>query len=356
MGEKSALNNNLIGWIPSSTNLNVASSRIRCMDPMHFLQSQHYPIELFDPHHANRYSAVVFSKKYSLHDYQLAKKLQANGTKIILDLCDNHFYNPEENETLAKRTTNLRNMLNLCDILSVSTLTLKEIILEQCQFTKKIFVIDDAPETQLPYTNSFWKRCYHIFLFLLYQKSLNKYISAGHTPIVWFGTHGQPHIPSGMEDLKLIQSDLEKTHRTSPIILTVISNSKQKHDALFSKVSFPTLYIQWHPETFLSILHLQTIAVIPAQKNPFTLCKSNNRLVLAISNNLAVLASEIPSYKDFKDTCFLDRFEEGLHTYIHDNELRQQHIAHGKKQIIERWSLETIAYQWKNLFDYALKG
>lgn len=356
MGKKNNITQNRIGWIPSSTDLNVASSRIRCLDPMSFLQSLNYPVELFNKTHAHRYKAVIFSKKYSSGDYRLARKLQENGTKVILDICDNHFYNPANNETLAKRAADLKKMVDLCNILSVSTPTLKEIVIQETHYPNKIYVIDDAPEKQILSSTGFLRRIFNKILFSVYKRKLAQHITTGRTPIVWFGTHGQPNIPSGMEDLLLIQSSLETIHKSNPIVLTVISNSKQKYDALISKMPFPTLYIEWNPDTFLSLLQLQKITVIPIQQNPFTICKSNNRLVLAIMNNLAVVASGIPSYQDFKNVCFLDRFNEGLRTYIQNPELRHKHILEGQKLIQKHWNIENIAMQWKNLFESVLRG
>jgi len=353
MGKKNNIAKNLIGWIPSSADINVASSRMRCLDPMNFLQSMHYPVELFNSNHS--YKTVVFSKKYSHKYYQLAKSLQTNGTKVILDICDNHFYNPTNNIVFTKRAADLKKMISICDILSVSTQTLKDIIIKETNYSKEIYIIGDAPEKQILSSTNFIKYTYNKILLTIYKIKLMQYEKTGHTPIVWFGTYGQPDIPSGMEDILDIQTILENIHKSNPIVLTIISNSKQKYNTFISKMNLPTLYIGWNPDTFVSLLQVQKITIIPIQKNPFTMCKSNNRLVLAMMNNLAVVASEIPSYQEFKNVCFLDQFDKGLRSYIKNPKLRFQHIIEAQKLIQKNWTIKDIAMQWKDLFDSTVK-
>ena len=47
--------------------------------------------------------------------YNEAQKLQAQGVRVVLDLCDNHFYNPGDAPELTRAGVELRRMLRLAD-------------------------------------------------------------------------------------------------------------------------------------------------------------------------------------------------------------------------------------------------
>src|SRR5680860_1373203 len=104
-----------IAWKPRFSDPRVASTRIRCLNPLSELQGRDYPVELFDPQRVGRYAAVVYSKLYDESAYREALALQKNGVRIVLDLCDNHFYNPNELETLRKAGAQLQRMMALAD-------------------------------------------------------------------------------------------------------------------------------------------------------------------------------------------------------------------------------------------------
>jgi len=58
---------------------------------------------------------VVFSKAYTNKDIVIAERLRAGGTKIVFDLCDNHFLLGED------RNARLKKMFELADHWVVSS-------------------------------------------------------------------------------------------------------------------------------------------------------------------------------------------------------------------------------------------
>ncbi len=62
---------------------------------MAFLRARGHAVELYRPARFDACDAVVFSKAYGARDIQLARRLKAAGKRVILDLCDDHFHNPE---------------------------------------------------------------------------------------------------------------------------------------------------------------------------------------------------------------------------------------------------------------------
>jgi hypothetical protein len=175
--------------------------------------------------------------------------------------------------------------------------------------------------------------------------------TSGRTALVWFGIHGGLNADYGMLDLLKLRPILERMNRAYPLSLTVISNSRRKYVQAIKPWSIPTCYLNWHPDTVIPALRCHAIAVVPVSDNPFTRCKSNNRLALSLNAGLAVIADAIPSYEDFSEVCFLNGWESGLQRYITDSDLRRRHVQHGQKIVAREYSIEKISEKWRGFFE-----
>src|SRR5256885_2059369 len=96
-----------------------------------------------------------------------------------------------------------------------------------------------------------------------------------------------------------IVPQLEELHQETKISLTIISNSESAFKEYFGSAKFPTRYFPWKYETFRSLFSLHDICILPIRPNPFTVCKSNNRVVLSLMLGLPVVTTAIPSYEEF---------------------------------------------------------
>ncbi len=341
-----------IGWKPRFVDPRVASTRIRCLNPLLELQSLDYPVEIFDRRRSSEYAAVVYSKLYDDATYREAMALQQHGARIVLDLCDNHFYNPNGLASLSKAGEQLKRMMGLADALVASTTAMSDVMRAEFPEARKITVIEDSVETEIRgVRTTFWEswrghRELPKLLRALAQEKRN-----GRTPLVWFGIHGGSNAEYGMLDLVKLQPVLETINSAYPLSLTVISNSKQKYNRSIKAWRLPTYYLEWRPHTVFAALRAHTIAVVPISQNPFTRCKSNNRLALSLSMGLAVVADSIPSYQAFADVCFLDEWRLGLERYLSDIELRRRHVERGQALVASEWSITRIAEKWRDFFD-----
>lgn len=343
---------NLIGWKPRVLDPRVASTRIRVLNPVAELRSYGYPVELFDSRHVHTYSVVIYSKLYDDATYREATFLKKRGVRIALDLCDNHFYNPNGLASLHTTATQLRRMMEEADTLVASTHTLAELMRAELSVPRNITVIEDAVETEIFGNNNLlWKRWWQNRKLIQLRRQLQEDRSNGKTPLVWFGIHGGANADYGMLDLLKLRPILEQINRRHAVTLTVISNSRRKYNKVIKSWPLPTYYLEWHPDTVMSALRSHTIAVIPISDNPFTRCKSNNRLTFALNAGLAVVADAIPSYHYFSDACFLNNWESGLERYLTDVEMRRRHIQLGKAIIARDWTIARIAQKWRSFFD-----
>jgi hypothetical protein len=345
----------MIGWRAKSADARVASARTRCLNPLRELQRRRYPVELFAPAHKSHYRVVVYSKLYDEVSYREATQLKAAGVRVVLDLCDNHFYNPHGDPGLARAAEQLRRMMSAADHLVASTPALAEVMLAQSSGPRDISVIGDAVEDDVSEVKGpFLRRWPDRLRLRRLIKWLENGRQRGQTSLVWYGLHGGPRAEHGMLDLARVRSVIEALHRDSPLSLTVISNSRRKYAEAIRPWTLPTAYLGWNPETFQAALRSHDIAIIPITPNQFTVCKSNNRLTTALNAGLAVVADPIPSYQEFEGVCRIGDWAEGLRAYISQPQLRERDVRAGQEQIERDWSLPRIADAWQQLFERLL--
>ena len=341
----------MIGWKPKSDDARVASVRIRCLNPLRELQRRGRPVELFRPERSAGYSAVIYSKLYDDASYREAARLQAAGARIIVDLCDNHFYNPEGAPELRRAGSDLRRMLRLADHVVVSTPELAGVVQREVDTGHPLSVIGDAVEEsivgvkQSAFRNWQDRRRLRRLLSWL-ERGQNNGTQAS---FVWFGIHGGPHHEHGMADLLRVREALESLHRVHSLQLTVISNSRQKFDRLVQSWSLPTRYLEWSAVSFFAALRAHDIALIPVTPNPFTWSKSNNRLATALAAGLAVIADPVPSYLPFSEACRLDQWQTGLEEYVTRKDIRRKDVRAGQELVGRHCSLDRIADAWQEL-------
>lgn len=334
---------NKIAW-KSQGGIKSASFRYRALMPCKYLKQEGWSCEIFQPKNIDEYKIVIFQKLYDKESFELAKMLKSKGVITIFDLCDNHFfYRLEDPSALAERTEKLQKMLDLVDMISVSTAELKKLV---CSKTDKIpIVIDDAIE--IPKINS-------IFQGYLKLKNIFRQSSRSSLNIVWYGNAGTENPPYGMIDLARILPILERVNREISINLTVISNSKPSFEKYFSGVQFPVKYHQWKLLTFPYIFSNHDICIIPINLNSHTKYKTNNRLVLSLLLGVAAIVDKIPSYEEFDKFVLFSDWEINLRKYAFNPMLRQQHIKQGKEYILSKYDRDRVVSQWSTLFQILL--
>lgn len=336
-----------IFWWPHTLNCKVASVRLRCFNIIEALKKLNLNTHLYKI--GDRPEVIVLSKRYDSSSIDHVKLLKEKyGTKIVLDLCDNHFYNQYKNEFLENRTNDLRKAVLTADFVVASSDELGKIIQKEFpDLQLKIVIIEDAVEP--PYLPNWFIKYRHplqaIQLYLLQQK-LNKLNVCN---LVWFGNHGSKNAEGGISDLNLIVDRLNALNTFSPISLTVISNNKSKFKEIKDKFKFPVFYLDWDLYTFSAAFKCHQICVIPISKNPFTLCKTNNRVATTFLHDVAVVATIIPSYEVFSDTVVND-WDEGLRELVINESHRTNLINKGKRVVSSNWTIELISKKWKNCF------
>jgi hypothetical protein len=328
----------MLGWKPKFQDARIASVRFRCLNPIAELQKRGFPVELFDQTRLSQYSGVIFSKLYDPENYDLARSLKERGKRVIFDICDNHFYNPYQLEKFKTVREQLLRMLDCADLIVASTPTLAEVLVKEADLRSEPVVIGDAVEEHA-FTgarNRWWFR-------FPARRCIRR---NGTANILWFGIHGGENAPYGMLDILNQKDLLIELSRTYPLQLVVVSDSREKFKEYIEPFPLRTLYIEWGSVSFSEILSESDISIIPISRNPFTLCKTNNRLATALFAGVPTVADEIPSYRDLAHYCVLNDWERGLRVYLDNNPLGREQVKSAKPYILEHYTISHIGDAW----------
>jgi hypothetical protein len=328
-----------IAWKPCG-GLNLASSRFRAFYPCQHLQAAGFPCEIFDQRNIDQYRLVILQKGYMQdRDLELALYLKSNGVKLVLDLCDNDFYNPRSHPVPGKTAERLSKMVQTVDFVSVATPEIGRLI------NKDWIVIDDFLEIPAKYSaTSVASEVTKAF-----KEVANRGIN-----LVWFGNNRQEPIDgstSGIIDLQNILPTLEKLNLEIPLNLMVISNSIELFGKYIAGAQLNVQFRAWERKTFQYFFRQNDICIIPITPDPFTICKTSNRLITSLLLDVPVIADKIPSYEEFSDYVLFADWENNVRKYALNPDLRKQHSRLGRKYILENFSKEQILDQWISLFN-----
>jgi hypothetical protein len=324
-----------VAFWTNSLNLNAASSRLRVFLVIKFLRrfkikAWPYIKFLIKPR------VLLLSKRYDSKSIKHALKLKEKfGTKIVLDICDNHFYYEFESKKWDTRKLNLIYAIDNVDCLIVSSNYLKSYVIQHCKINPgSIFVIGDYIEP--PMEINLFNKIFNplaFFNYLQLKTNLRKF----EIRLVWYGNHGSSYSKGGMEDVLLIKNEIEALSKKWNVSLTIISNNKNKFNFLFKDVQIPKFYVPWNRRFISRFLCLHDICVIPISKNPFTLAKSENRLTFSLSHGLSVYATGIPSYLPFNDFVILDDWTK-LIKYNKGKKINYSHqLSNHNEEISNLW-------------------
>lgn len=324
-----------IGWKPKSQDPNVASVRFRYLTPLTELQRTGFGVEPYDAAHEAEYELVVFSKLYGEQELETAGRLRSAGIRTALDLSDNHFYNPHGLPLYAKAAADLAAMAEAVDQVICCSPSLASAVTAQAKLRRRPLVVGDAVED---------------FALPLTAQDPFDAPADGVFRILWFGSHGSPNAPSGVEDLLRIRPHLEHAAAARPCELVVLSNNRERSESVTARMAISSRYVEWTHGAFAAELARTNLVVIPITLNPFTKCKSANRLATALWYGVPAIADRIPAYDELSGFCHLGSWEAGFqHALAQSRDLRLRTLA-GSSYVRARFNTRVIAGEWRRAF------
>lgn len=310
-----------IAFKPRSAKANVASYRYRVLTPIAALSARGHAAEVFDPARADAYAAVVFSKAIKAEDQALAAQLKASGRRAWLDLCDNQLFNPNGLAEYDEVAANLRAMAGLVDAVICSTPVLAD---QMRGLGAPVVVVHDSYE----------------------QAEAAVRPPGPEANLLWFGRHASPNAEGGMADLARIAEPLARAFARRPFTLTICSDSAGAYEALKPRLPVPSRYVAWTPQASAAELAACDAVLLPLSDNPFVAAKSHNRLTLALSAGVPVVADAIDAYREFAPFAWLEDWDAGLAAVLGDPAGARRRAAPAPAYLRRWWSADAIAAEW----------
>jgi hypothetical protein len=332
----------MLGWKPKFKDPNVASVRYRCLNPLAELRQRGLPIELFHESKLHEYSGVIFSKLYDDNNYEIARGLKRMGKAVVFDICDNHFYNPYGLKEFKLVREQLLRMLSVADLIVTSTELLADVVKEEGRLSQRPTVIGDAIEDNLVHatSKSSWLETFR-------SRCRFRPLDDNHKAnVLWFGIQGGENSAYGMLDILNCSNLLIHYSKIYPLRLIVVSNSREKFIRHIKQLPLETIYYDWSVANFREVVRRTDIAIIPITRNPFTLCKSNNRLATTLYAGIPTVADEIPSYRDLGRFCVLNDWEEGLQMYLNNKTISPEDLKLAKTYVADHYTIRHIGDRW----------
>lgn len=311
-----------IAFKPRSAKANVASYRYRVLAPIAALRARGHAAEVFDAGRADDYAAVVFSKAIKAEDQALAARLKASGRRAYLDLCDNQLFNPAGLAEYDEVAANLRAMAGLVDAVICSTPVLAE---QMRVLGAPVVVVHDSYE----------------------QAEATVRPPGVEANLLWFGRHASPNAEGGMADLARIAEPLARAFARRPFTLTICSDSAGAYEALKTSLPVPSRYVAWTPQASAAELAACDAVVLPLSDNPFVAAKSHNRLTLALSAGVPVVADAIDAYREFGPFAWLEDWDAGLTAVLTDPAGARRRAAAALPYLRRWWSSEAVVGEWE---------
>jgi hypothetical protein len=376
-----------LAWIVPDADPKVASFRYRCLIPAWALQQIGHDSAIFvdeQPDPAD-FDALVVVKQAGERLHDVARAFQAHDKPVFLDLCDNIFipgYAQRRGPELSAESAG--DLARYADALVTPTHALDRIARKHLGGHMASWVVPDAAITPDAYQAiSAWlprvivappprgmdrlisgsRRVFGEEADASAQGGLSGDKHDGdafgvesdwqvdHLPedtarVVWFGRHGSFHSEFGMGLLRPVIEELERAHRDRPIELVVISNNRIRFDSLTHGVNIFTRYETWSNERVFFELSRADLFVMPSAADPFSLCKSANRAVLALANNVPVVATYLESLEPLRDVLVIDDWRAGIDTYLFDRDTADRHLKEAQRILTGQFSTEAISRQW----------
>jgi hypothetical protein len=339
-------------WWPHTSDPVIASTRLRCLRIIDWLRARGVDAGLYTSGDSS-IDVLVLAKRYDAPSVAAARRIRDNdGTTLVLDLCDNHFFATDP-ESWSTRAAALRGAVAAVDRLIVSTEQLARVVASECPNGPPIEVIGDAVE--LP-AGAPWnmRRAWPQMEVAALAWKLRKNGVPKASRLVWFGNHGSPNAPGGMLDVLDLAPVLHNAFRSHPLTLTIVSNDSAKFRQVRRALDIPTHYIAWNRATFSRVLGLHGTALIPIRLNPFSMCKTSNRVETALLHGLSVIADRIPSYDEFAAFIDLGDWPRHLEAALGRGDATDARVSEGVAYIHRERSIDRVGADWLSALSRAV--
>ena len=270
--------------MPTQQHRKSAGARIRYHRTSEYLKLLGHALEVETldnlPQSAKDSNVVIFSKCYGAESIALMRQLKSLGITIGIDLFDDVFSQTNDNRLILNRIW-LADASELIDFSICSTDRISEVLRKY------------APEVSVHQLND----PVSPFDFLTTAQSISTRLEeAQRTRVVrvcWFGIGDNPSFPVGLRDLSAYSSALSALYEKDyEVKLRILTNRRALNVSSLQRLSrLPFSYSieEWSEEAEKDALESSLITFIPVNNQPFSIAKSWNRAMSALTGGSQVL-------------------------------------------------------------------
>lgn len=305
---------------PTST---LASARLRVLSPAarlaargvdcRLLSERECPVELSGNEAPAPGDVLVISKSFSPDTTRLLLQTKRNGTRVVVDVCDNHFDHPEHGPHLSF-------LCAAADALVCNTDAMRELI--RARTGRDARVIADP-----------WEG----------PAGEPRFAPGAVLELLWFGH------PVNLDTLQSALPGLQRLSRTRPLRLTVVTAPGPHVAGLqaWTDSAFALRCVVWSPEATWQALAECDLAIVPTLAGPTKEVRSPNRMVEALRAGRMVVAGPQPSHAAFADHVEIAAdIAEGIERVLDDAGRVPARIAAARHLIEAVHAPEATGAQW----------
>jgi len=366
-------------WRVRTDDPDVASVRLRCLVPAGRLEEHGLRSRIswgrHDPLGGPPPEAIVFVKTFEERDRELAERAVAAGVPVVLDVCDN-VYARDYRPPAAPDIATFERMAELADAIVTTGPGLADALTERLGRAERTHVVPDPAETiqearraprallrerlanlvgpgRAPAAGllrpALGRALDRSRASLRARRSGSARRDGGLPQVIWFGNTGSTSPRYGLVNLVDIADQLAAAARKTPFRLLVVSADPGISRERLAGLPIETEHIRWDRLGIFGRLRESSVAVVPNSRDEFSICKSANRPVLALSNGVPVVASRVPSLAPLEGCLLADDFQSGVSTYLGDAGLRRQHLRAAAPVLEREFSGEAVARAWRDV-------
>jgi hypothetical protein len=300
--------------VPTEEHTRQAGVRIRYRRIEHILQGrgdelQVVPIQELAKQRDFEHDVYVVSKCYDARAFLVARLLKDRAKLCGIDLFDDYFSQTTDSRFSSQRYW-LRTLLTSVDFVLCSTPAMREVASSYAAHLP-VHVMND-PTVRIDLQDL----CRSLRGKLEYahrKKALN---------IGWFGMGDNPHFPVGLSDVVAFGRDLQKVRGHGfDVSLTILTNERALTPHMLSALRrLPVAYAleEWTEEREKELLARSVACFLPVNAQAFSVRKSLNRALTALSAGVQVLSSGYPLYEPLGPFIYRDPLQ-----FLEDVKARQ---------------------------------
>ena len=287
--------------VPSSQWLTAAGVRIRYkrLEPSFYEKGCHIritPLQDVTKRCIQESDVVIVSKIFSTDSLYIISLCRSLGVKVGLDLFDDYFSN-QRLSVFRKFHDWLELASKIIDFIICSTDRMTDVASEFIDLDL-IHKINDTRDSSIVFSET---------RDLLDQKSY----SASHKKelnILWFGIGDNPYFSVGINDLANYSNALFQINKLSPVInFTILTNERAlsaKNLTRISRLPIQAKLEIWSESKEIDYLKTTHLAFMPVSHQKFSVAKSSNRCLTALTYGCQVLSNGFDLYSEFSELIY----------------------------------------------------